>query len=282
MKNEGAAKLSEKLDHVVINVKFEMDRAETAFRDLGFTLTPRGYHTLGSINHLMMFGTDYLELIGLPAGSDSMRADIADAPYGITGLVFKTEDADRTFAHVQAAGMAGDPPKSFSRPVDLPDVKGDAAFRTVTVKTGTFPGGRVYYCEHATPELVWRPEWQAHANGVVAVPEFVVASNDAADEAARFGQLLDSPVEDHGGTWRVPFDGGYVSVLTPAAYADRYGVVASDFAGRSSFFGALVFRTDRLDKIRGIVAGKDLPLIDEPNRVVLREPTFDSVLEFIE
>ena len=52
------------LDHVVINVKDDMDLAQLVFSNLGFTLTPRGYHTLGSINHLMMFGSDYMELIG--------------------------------------------------------------------------------------------------------------------------------------------------------------------------------------------------------------------------
>ncbi len=62
------------LDHTVINVRFDMDRAEGLFRNLGFFLTERGYHSLGSINHLMMFGTDYLELIGLPAGMENPRA----------------------------------------------------------------------------------------------------------------------------------------------------------------------------------------------------------------
>ena len=37
------------------------------YRRLGFTLTPRGYHTLGSMNHLAIFGTEYLELIAGPA-----------------------------------------------------------------------------------------------------------------------------------------------------------------------------------------------------------------------
>lgn len=54
------------LDHVVINVHFAMGLAEPLFEALGFTLTPRGYHSLGSINHLIVFGSDYLELIGLP------------------------------------------------------------------------------------------------------------------------------------------------------------------------------------------------------------------------
>ena len=86
-----------KLDHTVINVGFEMDPAEEVFNKLGFTLTPRGYHSTGSFNHLMMFGTDYLELLGLPEGGEHSRADIANAPKGINGLVFKTDDADATY-----------------------------------------------------------------------------------------------------------------------------------------------------------------------------------------
>jgi len=56
------------LDHVVINVRDRIDEGADTFRRLGFTLTPRGYHTLGSMNHLAMFGTDYLELIAAPPG----------------------------------------------------------------------------------------------------------------------------------------------------------------------------------------------------------------------
>ena len=111
----------ERLDHAVINVGFEMDRAEASFENLGFTLTERGYHTLGSINHLMVFGTDYLELIGLPPGTENPRPDIAGAPLGINGLVFKTSDVEASYAHLRALGMDGDPPNAFSRPIKLPD-----------------------------------------------------------------------------------------------------------------------------------------------------------------
>ena len=38
------------LDHIAINVKENMDKAYELFTELGFTLTPRGYHSLGSIN----------------------------------------------------------------------------------------------------------------------------------------------------------------------------------------------------------------------------------------
>ncbi|MDA1098734.1 MAG: VOC family protein [Proteobacteria bacterium] len=272
-----------RLDHTVINVRFEMDRAEGLFGDLGFSLTERGYHSLGSVNHLMMFGSDYLELIGLPPGMANPRADIAEAPLGINGLVFKTVDVDATFAHLQALDMAGDPPKAFTRPVKLPDGEADAAFRTVAVRAGIFPGGRVYYCEHGTPELVWRPEWQSHGNGARAMPEFVIASTAHEQEAENLARLLHSEVDGAGDCRSVALAGGQISVMTPAAYGERYGALASPMAGRPSIFGAVVFRTGGLDKIRHVVAhmANPAPVIDEANRVVLREPTFDSVLEFI-
>src|SRR5580692_2114904 len=70
------------LDHVVVNVRDRIDEAAETYCRLGFTLTPRGYHTLGSINHLAMFGTDYLELIGVPEGASSGRLGLLDFPAG--------------------------------------------------------------------------------------------------------------------------------------------------------------------------------------------------------
>ncbi|MBV9248173.1 MAG: VOC family protein, partial [Acetobacteraceae bacterium] len=75
------------LDHVVVNVRDRIEEGAQVYRRLGFTLTPRGFHTLGSINHLAMFGTEYLELIAAPAG-ESRRQEILSAPEGLNGLVF--------------------------------------------------------------------------------------------------------------------------------------------------------------------------------------------------
>jgi len=55
------------LDHAVIRVA-DLDRAAADFTRLGFTLTPRGRHSLGTENHCMMFGFDYLELLWVPPG----------------------------------------------------------------------------------------------------------------------------------------------------------------------------------------------------------------------
>lgn len=273
------------LDHAVINVLYDMDRAQRQFEEIGFTVTPRGYHSLGSINHLMIFGTDYLELIGLPEGIETPRPEIADSPIGLTGLVFKSPDVDATFAHLQAIDMAGAPPKAFYRPVSLPGGEQDARFRTVAVKPGIFPAGRVYFCEHGTPELVWRPEWQAHANRGRRMPEYVIVSVAPDREAERYGHLLD--VTDAGGDRHqatVEIAGARLAILSPERYGERYGPLAATMDGRPSIFGAVVIETGDVSAIGDLIAGLAAPppARIEPGRVTVRLPAFDAVLEFVE
>ncbi len=142
------------LDHVVVNVRDQLDDGAEAYRRLGFTLTPRGYHTLGSANHLAIFGTDYLELIGVQSAT-SARAELLADPFGLNGLVFGTEDSAAVYAELQQAGVPSTPPREFSRPVELPDGPRDAVFRTVHIQPEIRPG-RLYFCHHFTRDLVWR------------------------------------------------------------------------------------------------------------------------------
>src|SRR5688500_1130115 len=53
------------LDHVIIGVR-DLERARMGWTRLGFTLTPRGRHLgQGTANYCVMFGRDYLELLGV-------------------------------------------------------------------------------------------------------------------------------------------------------------------------------------------------------------------------
>ena len=275
---------SDRLDHTVINVKVDMDAATALFGQLGFTLTPRGYHSHGSMNHLMMFGKDYLELIGIPEGKEIERRDLKDASLGINGIVFKALDVDDIYARLQNAGLDGDPPKAFHRPVDIDDGQKDAKFRTVTVRDGVFPGGRVYYCEHGTPELVWRPEWQSHANGVISMPEFVTVTSDADGEVARFATLLNTyPEMDGNGTRCVTLDGCRITVLTSDQYSDRYGKLASIMGSRNAIFGAMVFATESLSMLNRLLGDLDGVATNlHPDRTIVRVDAFDAVLEFVD
>ena len=142
------------LDHVVINTRDDMDRAADVYRRLGFTLTERGYHSLGSMNHLAMFGTDYLELIAIPKGATSGRLDLLDYAFGLNGLGVGTEDWPRPMP--LSTGRAC---RSIHRSNDAPlkvDGHPRSRFCTVRMKAGIVPYGRVYYCHHFTRDLVWR------------------------------------------------------------------------------------------------------------------------------
>src|ERR1700744_2442973 len=104
------------LDHVVVNVRDRIDAGLETWQRLGFTMTPRGYHTLGSMNHLAIFGTDYLELISVQPEAKG-RPEILASPFGLNGLVFGTEDSASAYAALHEAGVPVERPVEFSRPV---------------------------------------------------------------------------------------------------------------------------------------------------------------------
>ena len=63
------------LDHVVILTK-DLAAGAERWRSLGFTVSPRGLHSasMGTANHTIMLGEDYIELIGVVAGDASLVA----------------------------------------------------------------------------------------------------------------------------------------------------------------------------------------------------------------
>ena len=106
------------LDHMVINARDDLDHAADTYRRLGFTLTPRGYHSLGSMNHLAMFGNDFLELIAVPKGA-TIRRDLLSYSFGLNGLAFGTEDSTSTYGALSKVGLPVEPPLEFIRPVEV-------------------------------------------------------------------------------------------------------------------------------------------------------------------
>jgi hypothetical protein len=241
------------LDHVVINVMGKLDEAAAQYSRLGFQLTERGHHTLGSSNNLAIFGTNYLELLGYLPGRETMRADLWAHPAGLTGLVFKSIDADLVYATLKSRDVPVLEPMSFARPVALPGGAQDARFKVIRVGGDIVRNGRTFFCHHDTPELVYRREWQAHRNGVTDIAEFVIASHEPARTAAVYDQMfgpgLLTPV--HGG---VSFRAGaaMVLVLEPAVVAARYAGAAPVSEDGSDRMVALTFKVASLAMPRAL------------------------------
>ncbi|HUB13806.1 MAG TPA: VOC family protein [Acetobacteraceae bacterium] len=272
------------LDHVVVNVRDRIDEGAETYRRLGFMLTPRGYHTLGSMNHLAMFGTEYLELIAAPPG-DTQRPEILAAPEGLNGLVWGTEDSAGAFAALRSAGVPVDPPRQFSRPVTLPDGTRDATFRTVHLTSGTTPAGRLYFCQHLTRDLVWRDEWRHHPNGTIGIIRAVIAADYPGTLSTlflrMFGEDAVRPIEDG---CRLLVGLSQFDVISPAGLQRAFGAAAPDSRGRSEFMAALTLRTRSLSAVAaalragGIAAARH----DDGRIIVPAAMAFGTVLEFRE
>jgi hypothetical protein len=271
------------LDHLVINVLFDMDRAQTMMSQLGFTVTPRGYHSLGSINHLMVFEGPYLELIGLPTVADVLRKDPLESPRGINGLVFKANDIDTCASSLRQSGLAMLEPQSFSRPVTIDGVEQLARFRTVRTAPEVFEAGRVYYCQHYTPELVWQRPWMTHANGCAGLSELVVVTDAIEADASRYAKAAQARAEKRGNeVWTIDLASGFrLTLISPARYHERYGAHSVEANGRRSFFGAVVLRTRDLGPISGFASSiPELLRGEGENSLRLLVPFLNTLLEF--
>jgi hypothetical protein len=270
------------LDHVVINVLFDMDRAADLMSRLGFTLTPRGYHSLGSINHLMMFEHDYLELIGLPSGTDVLRKDVLESPRGLDGLVFKANDIDVTERTLRESGLAMLEPRSFSRPVTIDGAEHLARFRTVRTAPELFEAGRVYYCQHFTPELVWHRPWMSHANGASTLRELVVVTSNIEVDAPLYAKAAQATAEKQGDDWAIALSGGFrMTLMPPARYRARYGEHAVEAGGRNGFFGAIVLETSEIEHLRGLAASiPDARIGMTDHSLTLLIPLLNTLFEF--
>jgi hypothetical protein len=270
------------LDHVVINVRDELDAAEALYRRLGFHLTPRGYHTLGSMNHLAIFGTDYLELIAVPPGKTD-RNDILGYPLGLNALVFGAEDSDGLYARLREAGAPIQSPNDFSRPVAFDGGSGDAAFRTTRLMPEAFPAGRLYFCEHKTRDLVWRDEWRRHPNGVVGVACTTTVSRDPGRFASLMRQMFgDDLVRPIAGGFRLLLGLSSFDCVTPDEAAARYGDALPDAAGRDDYMACLAFRVTALDDVADVLRRGDIAFARSAGCVrVAAADTMGAILEFV-
>ena len=282
------------VDHVVINTLYDMDDAARCLASVGFCLTPRGYHTLGSINHLVVLDDSYVELVGLPRGGDRIRKELLEHPKGINGLVFAEDASDERYTYLTQRGFRVDPPQKFSRPVECGEGTFEAEFTAVRLAGDTYPAGRVYFCHHHTPELVWREEWRRHANTAYSLASLSVVSAYPAADAEAYGKCIDrTPERDEDGLYiRLPANrclGEHrpmdIRFVSEDAYRGRYGDLCCDGSGRSSYFGAIRLRVQSMDALVAAIEAADSDVSHvqlSDGALAVGIPLFNCLLEFVE
>jgi hypothetical protein len=212
------------IDHAVVLVR-DLDRAQDAWARMGFALTPRGHHTLGSSNHCMMFGHDYLELLAVPKPHPSMAyfTEYLARAEGLAAFAFSASDGLAAHAAFVRDGIAADAPFEFSRPVERAG-NIDARFRIVQLPQDETPGMRAFVCQNFTPGAVWLAQDLVHPNGATGLAGVVVATDDPDGAARAYARL--AGVEA-------------IASPAPAARRSRIGRVDFDFATPASLAALL-------------------------------------------
>jgi len=170
------------LDHVVVMVD-GIDAAEAAYRKLGFQVQPRGFHKkLGTANHLMIFDTDYFEILGIVEDTEfnAERRAWLKGGGGLANVALATDGADVAYEAFRAVGLNPDAPLSFDRAVEVAGRTELAKFRTVRIPKDNMPVVGFFVCEHQTPEFVYRSEWAAHPNGARGILGVTVIADQPA------------------------------------------------------------------------------------------------------
>jgi hypothetical protein len=274
-----------RFDHVVVYVDDQLDASAETYARLGFQLTERGHHTLGSSNHLAIFGTDYLELLGYEPARITPDSVLWNMPKGLGGLVFKP-GADAGFRDaIVARGVPAEESREFSRPVEVDGALRDASFRVTHLAPDVAFNGRVFFCHHFTPELVWRPEWQRHPNGVTGIAEFIVATAEPERAAAPYRKLYgDAPFSAVDGGLALQAGTGRLLILAPDAARRHLGDALPPLPadGRDAMVG-LVLRTASLAQARSALAAGGVTAQEQAGRLlVAAADTFGLALGFVE
>ena len=213
------------LDHVVVMVD-GIDAAEAQYVRLGFQVQPRGFHTrLGTANHLMIFDTDYFEILGIVEDTpfNAERRQWLKGGGGLANVALATDGADLAFDAFKKAGLDPDAPLFFDRAVEVAGKPERAQFRTVRIPKTNMPVVGFFVCEHVTPQFVYRPEWAKHPNGARGIAGVTVIAEQPARWAAELEKYFGAgSVKPEGGGVVVATGTQPVRYLTREDYAARY------------------------------------------------------------
>ena len=164
----------------------------------------------------------------------------------------------------------------------------EARFTTVRFERADFEAGRLYFCEQLTPQLVWRREWQTHANGSTGIARFTIVDPDPERAATRFGAMLAADAY----AWRpgrasVMLADCEVELVTAGVYRDDAGGDAAcdprDVHGRprSRYMAMLTLRTASLAAARAALERGGVGFVASPGALtVAARDAFNCTLRF--
>ena len=185
------------IDHVIVGVR-DLERARMGWTRLGFTLSPRGRH-LGQahgelLHHVPARLSGTARHCRRGRACASARETFSRTARGVVGRPSRRPIRPRRSHDALAAlGLHPSEPRALGRQLELPEGTVVPRFSLINLPPDETPALDCFICAHLTPELMRRPEWLDHPNGVIGVAgiHVVVGRNGVA--AARVRAAVRSP-----------------------------------------------------------------------------------------
>lgn len=225
------------IDHLVLAVR-DLDAARASFQRLGFTLTPVARHPFGTMNSLAQFGGSFLELLtvadtaAIPPGDGThfsfgaFSRDFLEDGEGVSMLALKSTDAAADRADFAAHDLRVYEPFGFERIATGPDgAERKVAFSLTFTSDARLKRAGFFTCQHHYPENFWKPEFQRHANGALAITSAVMVTRDPADFhefLTHFSGMREITATSFGVSFDLG-DGSQVEVLSPLGFKAFFG-----------------------------------------------------------
>lgn len=286
------------LDHVLIAVR-DLEKARRTYANLlGFTVTPAGLHPgRGTENRLIVFGSEYLELIGVRDPREARRyrpqiLDFLERRQGLYMFALGSRDLEATVAEVRHRGGRISDPVDGARGGVVG--KGGYTWRSADLDPADTPGSSTFIIQHhhTIQQRYTEPaNPTVHANGVTGIFSLRLAVRDAATAAAAWsrtlGLAMGEPVEDAANclcSVRVALGNCHLEFASPrgdgplARHLEANGESPYMLAMRVTDLG----RTTAQLTARGVSLGPPRQTSDGPRRALSVDQTGGVNLELVQ
>ena len=199
----------------------DLESAAARFERLGFTVSPVNIHyndadgelvRSGTANRLIVFEAGYIEALGQVADTP-LGAELAAGVARYEGLHLIALAHGRVEEH-DAGGTDMRPTVFLRRPLE------DGRIVRAIVRRATaeaMPEGRVQLLTHETPELIWLPGMDRHANAARALTGYLQIVADPEEAAARYARFAGRPARKLGPVFEIALDRGRFALAGPDA-----------------------------------------------------------------
>lgn len=253
------------IDHVIILTR-DLDRAAETYRRLGFCIATRMFHPFGTANNLIMFQTNFLELLGIVApeklgGPSAAVQSFLDVREGASAIAFLSTDAHADHAEFATKHLASTEVFDFRRAVTLPDGRETTAVvSTVYLLQPQAPLVTLFVCQQHVAEAIWVPQWQRQPNGVEAILKVTLVAEDLFALRTYYTQLFGpSAVTEQGTTLVARTPNGRIEVLTSTALEQRYGWAEGQAEAVRPYIAGVTLKVAALAVLESILRENAVP-----------------------